>query len=1150
MTAEVVSSNEDQSWLDRTLKRNLRIDLEVILYILLLCAAVFSRFYDLDTRVMSHDESLHTQFSWYLAEGRGFSHDPLMHGTFQMHVVSLSYFLFGVSDASARIPAAFFGVIAVAFVLLFRKWLGRWGTLAATAMMVFSPYMLYYDRYVRNEALVVPMALLMFYAVFRYFEDREAKWLYLLSASLALHFTTKETSFIYTAQLLVFLGGFFAWRLLRLAWEQAFQKIGFVAGLIITALGGILAMGTLAGGWASSGDIANTLEPTIEGAVSTGVGAASSSPLLAVGLILAIFGLILMIITLVLAFGKRLRTDFPELDLLVIVGTVTLPQLAALPANLLGWDPLDYSSFSNLNQTIFIVVILFLISAAIGALWDWRRWLIAAGIFFGIFVVFYTTLFTNDDGLASGLVGSLGYWLEQHGVERGGQPWYYYLFVQIPIYEYLPAIGSIMAFGYWLRLRPDDQGHAPKDSFKFSFPVIGFLGFMTITSLVGYSFAGEKMPWLTVHIALPMILFGGWGIGQFLERINWQRFKNQRSWLILLLTLLMLVALMSAMGGVLGEMPPFRGSQLDQLRATSGFIVTIAFAIGAAIAMRRLSQGISFRIIASIGGVFLLGVLFVLTIRTGFRAAFVNYDDATEYLVYAHAATGVKTAMDQIEDLSIRTTDGLGIQIAFDDDVSWPLNWYLRDYTNQYFYGANPTRELLNSPLVLVGDNNWHLVEPLLADRFYSFEYIRMWWPNQDYWNLKWSAIDAERSRNQMPESEPLSPMGTMEYLSLAWGHIKPFFTDSTLRSAVWKIWLDRDFTEYGTWAGQDMSLARWSPSDRMRLYIRKDIAAQVWDYGVTPASFTPPVIEDPYADSIIELRADLMIGGEGLSPGELFHPRDMAIGPDGTLYVADTLNHRIQRFSPEGEVLITWGGFGDFQEGGAEEGTFNEPWGIGVAPNGNVYVADTWNHRIQWFSPDGAFLGTFGQEGQGDAPYSFWGPRDVAVDSQGRVYVVDTGNKRIKVFDNEGTFVTQFGGPGYLPGLLDEPVGITIGTDDRIYIADTWNQRIQVFSEISPQSFDAVQEWSVDAWYGQSLDNKPYLSSGPGNIICTTDPEGFRVLCFTYDGEFLLGWGGVFGQADSQFSLISGIALGPDGKVWVIDSSNQRAMRFAPEFP
>ena len=1149
MSGETISSSEDQSWLNRNLKRNLRIDIEVAVFILLLCVAVFSRFYDLDTRVMSHDESLHTQYSWYLADGRGFSHDPLMHGTFQMHVVALSYFLFGVSDASARIPAAVFGVLSVGLVFLFRRWLGRWGTLAAAAMMVFSPFMLYYTRYVRNEALVVPMVLLMFYAVFRYFEDREAKWLYLLAASLALHFTTKETAFIYTAQLLVFLGGFFAVRILRISWSEGSQKIGFIAGLVATSLGGILAAGTLLGVWASPAEIATTLEPaSIEGSTALATGAGAATPLMVIGLLLTIAGIILMAATLVLEFGKRLRTDFPELDLLVVVGTLTLPQLAALPANLLGWDPLDYSSFAALGQTAILVAILFLVSIAIGLLWNWRKWTITAGVFFGIFIIFYTTLFTNDDGLASGLVGSLGYWLEQHGVERGGQPWYYYLFVQVPIYEYLPAISSIIAFVYWIRLRPDDNSADRGLGAAMTFPVIGFLGYMTITSLLGYSFAGEKMPWLTVHIVLPMILFGGWGVGQFLERFDWRILKKPRSWLILLLTLLLLLALFSAVGALLGDSAPFQGSQLDQLRATIGFIAALAFAFGAAIAIRQLTEGVSLRMVGNIASVFLLAMLFILTIRAGFRAAFVNYDDATEYLVYAHSATGVKTAMDQIEDLSIRTTDSLDIQVAFDDDVSWPLNWYLRDYPNQYFYGADPTRELLNYPLVLVGDNNWHLVEPLLADNFYEFEYIRMWWPNQDYWNLKWSAIEAERTREQPTDSEPLPQMGVLEYLVRSWGHIEPFFTDSSLRAAVWKIWLDRDFSDYGTWAGRDMGLARWTPSDRMRLYIRKDVAAQVWHYGVTPASFTPPTIEDPYA--IIDLEAELVIGSEGLAPGEFFHPRDMAVGPDGTLYVADTLNHRIQRFDPDGQVLTTWGGFGDFQSGGAEDGKFNEPWGIDVAPDGNVYVADTWNHRIQWFTPDGTFLGSFGQEGLGEDSYSFWGPRDVAVDLQGRVYVVDTGNKRVKVFDENGQYLTQFGGPGYLPGLLDEPVGITVGQDGRIYVADTWNQRIQVFEETSPESFAAVEEWDVNAWYGQSLDNKPYLDAGLGDFVCTTDPEGFRVLCFMDDGEFLLGWGGEFGQSASQFSLISGVAQGADGKVWVVDSGNHRVMGFAPAFP
>jgi hypothetical protein len=91
------------------------------------------------------------------------------------------------------------------------------------------------------------------------------------------------------------------------------------------------------------------------------------------------------------------------------------------------------------------------------------------------------------------------------------------------------------------------------------------------------------------------------------------------------------------------------------------------------------------------------------------------------------------------------------------------LNWYLRDYKQQYFFGANPTRDLLEYPVILVGDNNWTAVEPLLADRFNRYEYIRMWWPNQDYWNLKRSAIEAERNFEAPPTEAERSPMGTAD---------------------------------------------------------------------------------------------------------------------------------------------------------------------------------------------------------------------------------------------------------------------------------------------------------------------------------------------------------------------------------------------------
>ncbi len=88
-------------------------------------------------------------------------------------------------------------------------------------------------------------------------------------------------------------------------------------------------------------------------------------------------------------------------------------------------------------------------------------------------------------------------------------------------------------------------------------------------------------------------------------------------------------------------------------------------------------------------------------------------------------------------------------------------------------------------------------------------------------------------------------------------------------------------------------------------------------------------------------------------------------------------------------------------------DGTFNEPWGIAVGPDGSVYVTDTWNHRIEKFTAAGKFITAWGIFGQGETPDSFYGPRGLAVDAEGRVYVTDTGNKRIVVFDSNGNFIT-----------------------------------------------------------------------------------------------------------------------------------------------
>ncbi len=93
-----------------------------------------------------------------------------------------------------------------------------------------------------------------------------------------------------------------------------------------------------------------------------------------------------------------------------------------------------------------IVVPIIVVSILLGLWWNKRQWLINAGIWYVIYIVFYTSLFTNvEAGFFTGLVGSLGYWLAQQGVNRGDQPLYYYALIQVPMYEFLPAIGSLIA---------------------------------------------------------------------------------------------------------------------------------------------------------------------------------------------------------------------------------------------------------------------------------------------------------------------------------------------------------------------------------------------------------------------------------------------------------------------------------------------------------------------------------------------------------------------------------------------------------------------------------------------------------------------------------------------------------------------------------
>lgn len=136
-----------------------------------------------------------------------------------------------------------------------------------------------------------------------------------------------------------------------------------------------------------------------------------------------------------------------------------------------------------------------------------------------------------------------------------------------------------------------------------------------------------------------------------------------------------------------------------------------------------------------------------------------------------------------------------------------------------------------------------------------------------------------------------------------------------------------------------------------------------------------------------------------GVSAGEFNYPTDVAVAPDGTLYVADGYGDRVQAFSPDGKFSHKWGGPFGMNIFGPFNGWFAVVTGVAVGPEGNIFIADFYNHRVQKFAPDGTFLTSFGKQGSGQAQFQHPIALDVAED--GTVFVADYGNNRVQKWQN-----------------------------------------------------------------------------------------------------------------------------------------------------
>ncbi|MBN1639949.1 MAG: TIGR03663 family protein [Anaerolineae bacterium] len=1116
--------------LDMPVLSKAHLNLETVLYILLGAIAIVACFTNLGVRTQSHDESLHALYSWKLYAGEGYEHNPMMHGPFLFHINALMYLLFGVSDFTSRISTALFGVILVLLPAFLRKELGRVGALIVSVLTLISPTTLYYARYIRNDIYMMVWALLMAIALFRYMRSRKVGWIYLGALAVVLSLTTKETAYITG-----FIG--FVYVVMLVLRNMLSARAARVASVVLIALLVVSAIGYMVLGSVVEGMPVSPAEGEAPGLTPERLTQVREIVLLMVGIVATmLLGMVLI---------QRDEKIKPALTLIVayVVAIAGLVVLCA-GAGGLAWVIVAQLPEGVVSSTFFVVLQVVAVGVAIAAgsyVWWWllrrakrsgqlpaefsdRVLYISVAIVVIVFVLLYTTFFTNPKGLGTGTFGAVGYWLAQQEVKRAGQPWFYYLIIA-PLYEFLPIAVGLAATLYYLITgrvdRPKDRAAEVK-----SLPFVGYLVYWTLSAWLIYSWAGEKMPWMLVHVVQPMIVLSGRFADDLLHGVDWRKvWRAGGALLALLLPILLFAVGMVVALPVVGQ--AFKGMSLNDLGDTARWLLALVIGGGVAWAAYAIAKRLGW---ADAGRMALVSVLVLgalLTVRFAVMASFVNYDTAKEFLVYAHGSPDVKRTVEELQMISRRLYgDDHSIRVAYSSDATWPFEWYMDTlFPNRVFFGREPGRESTDVPVLIVGRDEIAKTEPFLGNRYYRFDRKLVWWPHQDYYMGLSLAIPSEENR-----------LANKNYFMID-------MRDPEKRRAFWNVLFYRKY---------DQSLADWQPSHPFAFYVRKDVAAQIWDYGVAPGAVDLDEPRDLYDEKTRGLETAMVLGGLGSDMGLLNTPRDVAIGPDGAVYVADSGNHRIQKYAADGTFLTAWGHSCKMYENmeGCQAtdgaGGFYDPWGVAVGGDGSVYVADTWNHRVQKFTADGTFVtmwGTYGvaETGTG-APGLFWGPRGIAVDAEGMVYVADTGNKRVQVFTAAGAYVTQWGGKGVLEGEFDEPVGIAIGADGLAYVADTWNQRIQKFSE----AHVFLREWPVDTWHGQSLENKPFLAVDALGRVYASDPEGYRILVFNGDGVFLTSIG-QYGEDDQSFKLPTGIAVDGAGYVWVADPATHRVLKLAP---
>ena len=321
-----------------------------------------------------------------------------------------------------------------------------------------------------------------------------------------------------------------------------------------------------------------------------------------------------------------------------------------LPDRLPAADLVDGRIALNYLAPVLLLLLLLVVGAAVGIAWGGGLWLGCAAVFYAIWTLLYTTMFTNWPGVFTGSWQSLGYWLMQQDVARGNQPWYYY-FIGLSVYELLALVFGAVGVVWLLRRREP-------------FGIV--LAAWVVATLAIYTIAAEKMPWLLVNITAPLALVAGMFLGRLMDGIPWEQFGRRLVWPFVLapvwLTLAVWLAWLAARGYAVN------------VAAWLAALTLLPLAVLVALLLRGQPHSGK---AAALG---VAGLLLVFGAVGAWRAAY-NYDDSNvELLAYAQGSADLASTYARLSENALAAgADAASVKVDY--DMWYPFQWYVREET-------------------------------------------------------------------------------------------------------------------------------------------------------------------------------------------------------------------------------------------------------------------------------------------------------------------------------------------------------------------------------------------------------------------------------------------------------------------------------------